>query len=670
MLGKTVWLPLRRALLRALDHVPLTVKFTFGADDLALLVRNGTFLEGSRMCGIVGYLDLRSGASADRQVLKSLTDALVHRGPDSSGYFIEGSVGLGFRRLSIIDLKTGNQPILSEDENLVLTCNGEIYDYPELKSELISVGHTFRTRTDVEVLLHLYENHGDQCLQKVNGQFAFAIYDRKKRSLFLARDQFGICPLYYTVAGGVFIYASEIKAILKHPLVSPNVDLTGLDQVLSLPGPISPRTVFKDIKSLVPGHFLLVKDGQITTSEYWDLDYPEQVDGRDEKPERFFAEELRELFQQSVKYRLQADVPVGIFLSGGLDSSMIAAMIQRVSPEVQRHSFSISFSDQRICESRYQRLMSTAVGSIHHEIPFNELDIADGLRDVVYHAECPLKETYNTASLALSRRTRENGVTVVLNGEGSDELFAGYVGYRFDKRRACNGKGRELETILGDEIRDKLWGDPDLYYEKDEYTFRETKTTLYSVELSEHLDEFDCANFPVINKQKLRGRHPVHKRSYLDFKLRLAGHLIADHGDRMAMASSIEARYPFLDINLVEFCRQIPPGLKLNGYIEKAILKKAAEGLIPQAIIEREKFGFVAPGSPLLLQQKIGWLGDLLSYERIKKQGYFNPGAVESLKARYSQTAFTLNPALEDDLLIIVITFGLLQERFGFPDLN
>ena len=337
------------------------------------------------------------------------------------------------------------------------------------------------------------------------------------------------------------------------------VNLTGLDQVLSLPGAISPQTVFRNILSLPSGHYLTVSNGQVAVKEYWDLKYPLIGEGSDGHPESHYADRLRDLLEQSVRLRLQADVPVGFFLSGGLDSSLIAAMIHRVSPDVQRHSFSISFSDERICESKYQRLMSESVSSIHHEIPFNDADIAVRLSDAVYHSECPLKETYNTASLALSKATKQNGVTVVLNGEGSDELFAGYVGYRFDKRRPEGVKSQDLDTILGNEIRSKLWGDEDLFYEKDDYSFRETKQALYSSQVSSQFTEFDCVNFPVINKDRLRGRHPVHKRSYLDFKLRLGHHLIADHGDRMTMANSIEARYPFLDRDLVRSARKYLP---------------------------------------------------------------------------------------------------------------
>jgi asparagine synthase (glutamine-hydrolysing) len=622
------------------------------------------------MCGIVGYVDLNHAGRVEERILDEMANALIHRGPDSRGYFVDANGGIGTRRLRIIDLETGDQPLFNEDRSLVLSCNGEIFNYRELRSGLEHKGHSFRTKTDVEVLVHLYEDHGVGFLNKLNAQFALAIYNRNDSSLFLARDQFGICPLFYTVVDGFFIFASEIKAILRHPSVPREVNLTGLDQVLSLPGAISPQTLFRNIHSLPSGHYIVVRNNDVSVREYWDLDYPLESEASDGKPESFYAETLRDRLEQSVRYRLQADVPVGFFLSGGLDSSLIAAMIRRVSPDVQRHSFSISFSDERLCEAKYQRLVSDSVGSIHHEIPFNDADIATRLKDVVYHSECPLKETYNTASLALSRETRNTGVTVVLNGEGSDELFAGYVGYRFDKGRNNGGKSQDLDTILGDELREKFWGDKDLNYEKDEYPFREVKQALYAPAVSARMHEFDCANFPVINKDRLRGRHPLHKRSYLDFKLRLGHHLIADHGDRMTMANSIEARYPFLDIDLIEFCRQIPPDLKLHGFTEKYILKKAAGDLIPRQIVEREKFGFVAPGSPALLQQKIEWVYDMLSYERIKRQGYFNPDTVEFLKKQYSQKDFKLVLTLDDDLLIVVLTFGLFLELFDLPDLN
>ena len=290
------------------------------------------------MCGITGYIDLRGEGRVNEQTLDRMAGALIHRGPDSHGYFVDANAGMGTRRLSIIDLETGDQPLFNEDQSIVLCCNGEIFNYRELRSKLQDRGHSFRTSTDVEVLLHLYEDDGVGFLNKLNAQFAFAIYDRKDRTLFLARDQFGICPLFHTIVDDFFIFASEIKSILQHPLVRREVNLTGLDQVLTLPGAISPQTVFRNIHSLPSGHYIVVKNGDVAIREYWDLEYPLMSEASDGKPENYYAETLRDRLEQSVRYRLQADVPVGFFLSGGLDSSLIAAMIQRVSPNVQRHN--------------------------------------------------------------------------------------------------------------------------------------------------------------------------------------------------------------------------------------------------------------------------------------------------------------------------------------------
>lgn len=622
------------------------------------------------MCGFTGYADTRGQRQANQEVLSRMTSSLVHRGPDSDGYLLEETIGLGFRRLSIIDLAGGDQPIFNEDRSVVLLCNGEIYNYCELRNELMQKGHSFRTNCDVEVLLHLYEEEGTSFLNRLNGQFAFVIYDRNKKLLFLARDHFGINPLYYTMADGVFIFGSEIKAILEHPLVERAVDLTGLDQVLSFPGLVSPRTMFKNIKSLKSGHYMTLVDGNLRVSEYWDLDYPLKGETGAERPESFYVDELKELFTKSVGYRLQADVPVGFYLSGGLDSSLIGAMINKISPSVQRHSFSIGFTEREMNESKYQQLMAQHVDSIHHEIIFGWTEISQRMADMIYHCECPVKESYNTCSMALSEAAKRNGVPVILTGEGADELFAGYVGYRWDQSGVRESKKYDLETLLEDEIREKLWGDKNLFYETDQHAFREVKTALYSEGAEELYDDFDCLNFELVNKEKLQGRDFIHQRSYLDFKLRLSDHLISDHGDRMALANSIEARYPFLDIGLINFSRQIPPHLKLNQFTEKYILKKVAEDLLPQGIVKREKFGFHAPGSPYLLQQKLEWVFDILSYERIKRQGYFNPDTVEALKRNYSREGFKLNLPFESDLLMIVLTFGIFLDTFKMPSLN
>lgn len=622
------------------------------------------------MCGLVGFIDTRCEVRPDRELLVRMTDKLVHRGPDSAGYFVDHYVALGFRRLSIIDLESGDQPIYNEDGSLVLMCNGEIFNYLELKKGLIQKGHTFRTRSDVEVLLHLYEEHGIDFLDQLNGQFAFSIYDRKNRRLFLARDQFGINPLYFATVNGLFIFASEIKAILEHPLIEREVDLTGLDQTLSFPGLVSPRTMFKGIQSLKSGNYIVVSNGDIAIREYWDLDYPPLGAISSSKSEADYVDELKQLLVRSVQYRLQSDVPVGFYLSGGLDSSLIGALINRVAPDTRRHSFSIGFADEDISETRHQRLMAEFTRSLHNEIMFDWSEIVERLSLMIYHCECPVRETYNTCSMALSAAARNAGVKVILTGEGADELFAGYVGYRFDRFRDQGSKSYDLETALEDELRQKLWGDKDFFYEKDHHALREVKQTLYSQRVNELYSEFDCLNHGLINKERLRGRHPVHQRSYLDFKLRLADHLISDHGDRMTLANSVEGRYPFLDIDLVEFSTRIPPDLKLHNYIEKYILKRVATELVPREIVEREKFGFHAPGSSYLLQQSIEWINDMISHERIKRQGYFNPDVIDRLRAEYTQSGFKLNLPFEDDLLIVVLTFSIFLDTFNLPNLN
>ena len=618
------------------------------------------------MCGIAGYLDLRGGGRVRRDTLASMVSTLTHRGPDSAGCHVEPDVGLGFRRLRIVDLSSGDQPLYNEDRSLVLICNGEIFNEPELRREMIAKGHTFRTGTDVEVLLHLYEEHGIGLLDRLNGQFAFALYDSGRRRLLLARDHFGVNPVYFTTVDGQFVFASEVKALLRHPAVPRRADLVGLDQILSLPGPVSPRTLFEGVESLKCGHFLLVEDGHTSLHEYWDLDYPEGSageDGNGELEERHL-EALADALRTSVRRRLRADVPVGVFLSGGLDSSLIAALAVEAAPEAAGRSFSITFSDAEIDESRFQRLMARRLGTEHHEILFESDDIAARLRDMVYHCECPVKETYNTCAMALAESVRAAGVTVVLAGEGSDELFGGYPGYRFDAFGRGDREVDELEEALEEELRERVWGDPRIFYEKDQVAFRDVKRALYSPRVRERFRQVDCLEHPVVERGRLRNRHALHQRSYLDFKLRLADHLLTEHGDRMVMAHSVEARYPFLDLEVVNVARRMPPGLKVKNFVEKYPVKRMAETVLPRSIVEREKFGFRAPGSALLLQNGCEWAHDLLSQDLVRRMGVFDPDLVERLRRTYSQPGYRLHPHLDTDLLLVVLTFNLLCELF------
>lgn len=388
------------------------------------------------MCGIAGIIDLRGRPTVEKGLLAAMADTLIHRGPDDAGFHVEENWGFAFRRLSIIDLATGNQPHYNEDRQIVSVCNGEIYNYRELKEMLAAKGHRFRTTCDVEILVHLYEEDGPEFLNRLNGQFSLAIFDKNKQSLLLARDHVGITPLFFTEAEGCFIFASEIKAILKHPSIRRAVDLTGLDEVFTFPGIVSPTTMFKGIRSLKPGHYVLVRNGKVEIKEYWDLVYPTEGEEGDSQPESFYVGRLDELLRQAVRYRLNADVPVGFYLSGGLDSSLIASIINDLDPREQWHSFSIGFHQADIDERKYQRIVSQRVNSIHHEILFDWPDIINRIKTAVYHAESPLKESYDTCSLALSELVRSEGMKVILTGEGSDELFGGYVGYRFEDRKS------------------------------------------------------------------------------------------------------------------------------------------------------------------------------------------------------------------------------------------
>ncbi|MCP4146967.1 MAG: asparagine synthase (glutamine-hydrolyzing), partial [bacterium] len=579
------------------------------------------------MCGICGIFEQNGTKQDSEKIVKKMTAKLSHRGPDSVGHYSQGNITYGFTRLSIIDLEGGMQPISNEDGSLVMVCNGEIFNYIELRKELEQRGHRFKTQTDVEVILHLYEEKGSEFLNDLNGQFAFALFDTRKRKMFCARDHFGIIPFFYTVAGNSFIFASEIKAILEHPKVKKELDLVGLDQVLSFPGLIGDRTMFKNIKSLENGHYLEVRDGaNITDVEYWDVHYPRIGEIEYKASEDYYSQRLKELITRAVKIRLRADVPVGFYISGGLDSSLISALATQLTPEVKRYSFSIDFEEKDKSESEYQRKMARYINSSHSEKMFLQADISKRLKKAIYHSEYPLKETYNTASLALSESARQKNIKVVLSGEGADEWFAGYPGYKFDQFKRFKKKTVTPETPFENEINKKIWGDENFSFEMNQYAFRKVKKELYSGNINRVFDEqVDSLNREIVNIDRLQGRDVIHKRSYLDYKLRLVSHLIADHGDRMAYANSVEGRYPFLDKDLVDFVVTIPPTLKLKEFQEKYILKKAAKGVVPNEILDREKFAFHAPGSPYLLQKKIDYIEDLLSYETIKKQGYFNP---------------------------------------------
>jgi asparagine synthase (glutamine-hydrolysing) len=617
------------------------------------------------MCGICGYIKYGQPISEnDHQIIKRMNEKLIHRGPDAQDSIVFDNVALGFSRLSIIGLENGMQPIYNENNSIVLVCNGEIFNYIELREELRSKGHAFKTHSDVEVIIHLYEEYGMDFLNRMNGQFAFALYDKTRKMMFCARDQMGIIPFFYTFSNNTFIFGSEIKAIIEHPFVKREVDLTGLDQVFTFAGLISPRTMFKGIKSLENGHFLSIgPSGKITDTEYWDLIYPEGEIKLNGHPEKYYVDKLEALFDSSINFRLRSDVPFGLYVSGGLDSSMIAMKVNQLLPGLRKEAFSIDFIESQYSESAYQKLVAKESNSKLNQKTFFFDDISGRLQQSVYYSECPIKETYNTASLSLSESVKANGIKVILSGEGADEFFAGYVGYRFDKMRALNLL-QNASSSEEQQLRTKLWGDASFFYERNFLEFDVVKRGLYSDAVNASFEEINCLNHPVINKERIENRHVLNKRAYIDYKIRLVDHLVSDHGDRMALANSVEVRYPFLDKELIEFSTHLPTDLKLNDFTEKYILKKMAHRFVPKPVFDREKFHFVAPGSPYLLQKNIEYINDILSYDLIKKQGYFNPDQIEKLKNTYKQDGFMINAPYESDLLITVITFGILLDKY------
>ncbi len=618
------------------------------------------------MCGVSGFfsLDFSTDTREARPILEAMARSLHHRGPDSCGYHVGADVCFAFTRLAIVDLQTGDQPLYSEDRQLVCICNGEIYNYQRLREELIAKGHTFATGSDVEVILHLYEEVGDRLVEYLRGQFAFALYDGKRQIFLAARDQVGICPFYYSVHQGRLLFASEIKALLQYPGFNPGMALKGLDQILTFPGPVSPQTLFEGVYALPPGHLLKVADGRLTTEAYWDLDYPRLDSSSSVRSADDYRELLIERLQEAVALRLNADVPVGFYLSGGLDSTFIGRLIHHLRPEQRWSCFSIGFVEQAIDEQRHQQQALKGLDVDHHVSLFDWEQMANRLVTAVRHAESPLKESYNTCSLALSEMVRNNGYKVVLSGEGADELFGGYVGYRLDRLRTPD-PFPDMDEILEQDVREGLWNDRHFYYERDYHGFNELKQGLYSPDLSARLDTFNCTARSPVDTSKLEGRDPFHKRSYIDFKLRIADHLLADHGDRVAMAHSVEARYPFLDTELIKAVREIPPALMIQGGTEKYLLKQAARGYVPDAVIEREKFAFVAPGSDYLMRNNRDFVESYLGEARIRNHNIFNWDTVKRLKDNCIGSTGSINQTFETDLLMIVLTTSIFLEEFS-----
>jgi asparagine synthase (glutamine-hydrolysing) len=603
-----------------------------------------------------------------------MTSELIHRGPDDDGYHIGEGVALGFRRLALNDLRRGNQPHFSEDRSVVSVCNGEIYNHRRLRAALQSRGHRFRSDCDTEVLVHLYREYGVELTGHLDGQFAFALHDPAKRRLLLVRDHAGIVPLFYTVVDGLLVFASEIKAILRHPAVRGEVDLQGLDQVLTLPGLVSPRTMFRGISSLRPGERLVADRSGVTVDRYWDLDYPDAGEltpfgaDRDGALEDAAAR-MAVLLDEAVRDRLVADVPVGLYLSGGLDSSLIGAFAAAARPDHAWPSYSAVFPGHDFDESPHQRLVAAKLGTRHHEVPVTPSDLAVRLTEMVRHAETPVRESYNVCSMMLSERVRADGTVAVLTGEGADELFGGYPGYRYDAAGLTGSRLSGLDAELEREIRHRMWG-VDLGYESDQLLAQEFRRELYSEDLADRFDDFTVTSQRLVDSDRLRGRHPLHQRSYLDFHLRLADHLLGDHGDRMALANGVELRFPFLGRTVVDHATALPPGLMVAHGTEKAVLRRIAEGRVPGEVLARPKFGFRGQTSSHLLSGGAPWFEELLSPSLVRRQGYFDADAVAALVRRQRDGGGQVHAHLDTDYLMVIATFALFVEEFDLPCLG
>ena len=601
------------------------------------------------MCGIAG-IARHSGAGIAPDVLGRMAAAIRHRGPDGYGFYVGERVGFAHVRLSIIDLAGGAQPLTNEDGQIVITYNGEVYNHLELRRELEDRGHVFRTRSDTEVLVHGYEEWGVEMLHRLNGQFAFAIYDRIRETVFVARDRFGVRPLFYAQRSGDLYFGSEIKSILASGEVEATIDQRGLDEVITFWASRPPRTPFSGIASLEPGTYGLWKNGALWLRRYYELDYPETAHEPAEA-----LEQLDELMLRSVGMRMRADVPVGTYVSGGLDSSITASLAAAASPH-QLRSFSIAFEDPRFDERKYQREVADAVGSMHSVSSIGMRCIADSFPDAIWHSETPLLRTAPVPMLHLARLTKQSGIKVVLTGEGADELFLGYDLFkevsvrRFCARRPASAARPRLFDRLYPYLTQSLRGNE--FWRRSFLEAGSPSDPLFShlprFQLGARVREFYTPEFrsglgrtDVI--AELRSSLPtrffawsfLNQAAYLEMTTLLSPYLLSSQGDRMAMASGVEGRFPFLDHRLFEFAASLPTGSRLRGLREKEILRRWASRILPPVLNERRKQPYRAPdATSFFAAGSPEWVEDYLTPLALRRVGMFDPKSVEGLLRR------------------------------------
>ena len=639
------------------------------------------------MCGIVGFLNLRGGNSPSEALILQMLGMIRHRGPDQFGIYLDDRIALGNARLSIVDLASGQQPICTADGRYWIVYNGEIFNHHELRAGLRAKGHRFTTCCDTEVLLHLYVEEGPACLDRLNGQFAVAIWDSLEQVLFLARDRLGVRPLFYHLQGASFVFGSEIKAVAVHPEVSLRIDPAAMDQIFTGWSCLAPGTPFESISQLPPGHYAILKQGQLAVKCYWQPDFsPEnQKDGGEPRGEEEQVDSLEELLTDATRLRLLADVPVGAYLSGGLDSSLIAALVRRFATG-RFDTFSIAFTDSAFDEREHQLRMARHLGTDHQVVEASHADIGAVFPQVVWHCESPLLRTAPAPMFLLSRLVNASGYKVVLTGEGADEFFAGYDIFKEAAIRAF--WSRQPDSTVRPRLLQRIYPDlPNLSKLGPRYLasfFGERLLDRDNADYSHAIrwrNTSRCRRFfsADLNEQIRRRAKPLlesvplpegftswgvlERAQYLEIVTFLSPYLLSSQGDRVSMAHSVEGRYPFLDHRVTEFCSRLPARDKLRTLRDKHLLRKLGRRLLPPDIWQRPKKPYRAPihrsflgsGSP-------DWVREVLSEGALAKAGLFNPLAVGNLVARIDQGYI---PGETDEMALVgILSSQLLHHQF------
>jgi asparagine synthase (glutamine-hydrolysing) len=599
------------------------------------------------MCGIAGAIDLTGAREFSAQRLLAMTGAIAHRGPDDEQIHIEPGVALGARRLSIIDLAGGRQPISNEDSSVWVAFNGELFEYPELRRQLVADGHRLVTRCDTEAWVHLYEDHREAMFSKARGQFAVSLWDRNTRTLILGRDRAGICPLYYTEIDGWLLWGSEIKALLASGLVAARPDPHGVDHLFTFFCAGTTRTFFEGISSLPPGHFLKVQVGRVTKHCYWDLDFPDLDAERRLDDPTPLVEELEALLQQSVERRLRSDVPVVSYISGGLDSTVVLGFCSRHRGEAIP-AFTVGLDRAGPDERPHATEAARVLGSRLTTVAMDRSQIASTFPELIRAAEGPVLDTSCAALLRLAQSVHQQGHKVALTGEGADEALAGYIWYKTQAiRDAITGRvGHGLPRLARKLVMRSVAGarfqlpaelaiggvrpaQQDLYE-----LISQAKPSLYSSEMCQRLGDHSPYDDLDITNDRIKRWHPLNQSLYVGYKVMLAGLLMISKGDRIAMNASVETRYPFLDDDVIAFSAGIAPEYKLRGMTEKWILRQVAARILPSRIANRPKTMFRACMSGTFLgPQRPDWVDQLLSPESLAVTGYFDPAAVARQRA-------------------------------------